>query len=160
MVGNVLINLLVVVALVAAGVVYYGGSSLDKPGPLEADKVVNIPARIGKRDIAETLRSEGVINVDSWRFLISVFLLKESQDLKPGEYSFHKNASLRQVVATIVEGKVVQHGVTIPEGLTSEQIVARLTDSDISQERSANCHARARFCPRPINSPAGPRARL
>ena len=30
-----------------------------------------------------------------------------------------------------VEGKVVQHAVTIPEGLTSEQIVARLTDNDI-----------------------------
>jgi len=31
----------------------------------------------------------------------------------------------------MVEGKVVQHALTIPEGLTSEQIVARLTDNDI-----------------------------
>ena len=31
----------------------------------------------------------------------------------------------------MVEGKVVQHAVTIPEGLTSEQIVARLSDNDI-----------------------------
>jgi UPF0755 protein len=30
-----------------------------------------------------------------------------------------------------VDGKVVQHSVTIPEGLTSEQIVARLSDNDI-----------------------------
>jgi UPF0755 protein len=51
--------------------------------------------------------------------------------LKPGEYSFQKNASLRDVIGTIVEGKVVQHSVTIPEGLTSEQIVARLSDNDI-----------------------------
>src|SRR5436190_1873580 len=51
--------------------------------------------------------------------------------LKPGEYSFQRNASLRDVIGTIVEGKVVQHSVTIPEGLTSEQIVARLTDNDI-----------------------------
>ena len=57
--------------------------------------------------------------------------LKASSDLKPGEYSFQKNASLRDVIATIVEGKVVQHSVTIPEGLTSEQIVARLSDNDI-----------------------------
>jgi UPF0755 protein len=60
-----------------------------------------------------------------------VFALKASSDLKPGEYSFQKNASLRDVIATIVEGKVVQHAVTIPEGLTSEQIVARLSDNDI-----------------------------
>src|SRR5947199_8291561 len=31
----------------------------------------------------------------------------------------------------MVEGKVVQHAATIPEGLTSEQIVARLSDNDI-----------------------------
>jgi UPF0755 protein len=31
----------------------------------------------------------------------------------------------------MVEGKVVQHLITIPEGLTSEQIVARLLDSDV-----------------------------
>jgi UPF0755 protein len=51
--------------------------------------------------------------------------------LKPGEYSFQKSASLRDVIGIIVEGKVVQHSVTIPEGLTSEQIVARLTDNEI-----------------------------
>ena len=72
-----------------------------------------------------------MINVNPWVFIGSVFALKASSDLKPGEYSFQKNASLRDVIATIVEGKVVQHSVTIPEGLTSEQIVSRLTDNDI-----------------------------
>jgi UPF0755 protein len=38
---------------------------------------------------------------------------------------------MRDVVATIVEGKVVAHQVSIPEGLTSEQIVARLLQDDI-----------------------------
>ena len=61
----------------------------------------------------------------------AAFALKASSELKPGEYSFQKNASLRDVIGIIVEGKVVQHAVTIPEGLTSEQIVARLTDNDI-----------------------------
>ena len=72
-----------------------------------------------------------MINVNPWLFIGGVFALKASSDLKPGEYSFQKNASLRDVIATIVEGKVVQHAVTIPEGLTSEQIVTRLTDNDI-----------------------------
>src|SRR4029079_13502835 len=48
-----------------------------------------------------------------------------------GEYLFPKGASVKDVVETIVEGKVVQHQLTIPEGLTSEQIVARLLESDI-----------------------------
>ena len=109
----------------------YGKQMLESPGPLQEDKIVNIPRAPASGDIADTLQREGVINVNPWLFIGSVFALKASSELKPGEYSFQKNASLRDVIGTIVEGKVVQHAVTIPEGLTSEQIVARLTDNDI-----------------------------
>ncbi|MBH5396814.1 endolytic transglycosylase MltG [Bradyrhizobium sp. CNPSo 4010] len=130
-VGNAIITLLLIAMLGAGGVYYYGRQVLEAPGPLKEDKIVNIPQRAGKRDIAETLNREGVTDVNPWVFIASVAALKASSDLKPGEYSFQKNASLRDVIATIVEGKVVQHAVTIPEGLTSEQIVARLSDNDI-----------------------------
>ena len=82
-------------------------------------------------DIADILQREGVIDNNRWAFIGAVFALKARSELKPGEYAFQKSASLRDVIGTIVEGKVVQHAVTIPEGLTSEQIVARLTDNDI-----------------------------
>jgi UPF0755 protein len=130
-IGNAIITILIILMIGAGTTYYYGRQLLETPGPLREDKVVNIPARAGKRDIADALQREGVINVNPWAFIGSVFALKASSDLKPGEYEFRKNASLRDVIATIVEGKVVQHAVTIPEGLTSEQIVARLTDSDI-----------------------------
>lgn len=130
-VGNAIITLLLIAMLGAGGVYYYGRQVLEAPGPLKEDKIVNIPQRAGKRDIAETLNREGVTDINPWVFIASVAALKASSDLKPGEYSFQKNASLRDVIATIVEGKVVQHAVTIPEGLTSEQIVARLSDNDI-----------------------------
>jgi peptidoglycan lytic transglycosylase G len=130
-VGNAIITLLLIGMIGAGAAYYYGRQVLESPGPLKEDKVVNIPQRAGKRDIAETLNREGVTDVNPWVFIGAVAALKASSDLKPGEYSFQKNASLRDVIATIVEGKVVQHPVTIPEGLTSEQIVARLTDNDI-----------------------------
>ncbi|APO53851.1 UPF0755 protein [Bradyrhizobium diazoefficiens] len=130
-VGNAIITLLLISMIGAGAVYYYGRQVLEAPGPLKEDKIVNIPQRAGKRDIAETLNREGVTDVNPWVFIASVAALKASSDLKPGEYSFQKNASLRDVIATIVEGKVVQHAVTIPEGLTSEQIVARLSDNDI-----------------------------
>jgi UPF0755 protein len=130
-VGNAIITLLIILMVGAGAAYYYGKQILDTPGPLQEDAIVNIPARAGKRDIADVLQREGVINVNPWLFIGGVLALKASSDLKPGEYSFQKNASLRDVIGTIVEGKVVQHAVTIPEGLTSEQIVARLTDNDI-----------------------------
>src|SRR6476661_9071189 len=130
-VGNAIITLLLIGLIGAGAAYYYGRQVLEAPGPLKEDKIVNIPQRAGKRDIAETLNREGVTDVNPWAFIASVAALKASSDLKPGEYSFQKNASLRDVIATIVEGKVVQHAVTVPEGLTSEQIVTRLSENDI-----------------------------
>ncbi|WP_257168241.1 endolytic transglycosylase MltG [Bradyrhizobium sp. SRS-191] len=130
-VGNAIITLLILAMIGAGAAYYYGRQILETPGPLQDDKIVNIPQRAGKRDIADVLAREGVIDVNPWIFIGGVYALKASSDLKPGEYAFQKNASLREVIGVIVEGKVVQHGVTIPEGLTSEQIVARLSDNEI-----------------------------
>jgi peptidoglycan lytic transglycosylase G len=129
--GNAIITI-ILIAMIGTGAIYvYGRQKIEAPGPLQEDKVVNIPARAGMTDIADILQREGVIDNNRWAFIGSVFALKARADLKPGEYSFQKNASLRDVIGTIVEGKVVQHSVTVPEGLTSEQIVARLTENDI-----------------------------
>jgi len=130
-VGNAIITILLIAMLGAGAAYYYGKQMLETPGPLQDEKIVNIPQHAGKRDIADVLTREGVIDVNPWFFIGGVYALKASSDLKPGEYAFQKSASLREVIATIVEGKVVQHAVTVPEGLTSEQIVARLSDNDI-----------------------------
>ena len=129
--GNAIITILLLVMIGGGGLYVYGKQKIEAPGPLQQDKIVNIPQRSGMSDIADILQREGVIDDNRWAFIGSVFALKARSDLKPGEYAFTKNASLREVIGTIVEGKVVQHSITIPEGLTSEQIVARLTENDI-----------------------------
>ncbi|WJR75296.1 endolytic transglycosylase MltG [Bradyrhizobium sp. NP1] len=130
-VGNAIITILLIAMLGTGAAYYYGRQKLEAPGPLQEDKIVNIPSRAGMADIADVLQREGVIDNNRWAFIGAVIALKARSELKPGEYAFQKNASLRDVIGTIVEGKVVQHSVTIPEGLTSEQIVARLSDNDI-----------------------------
>src|SRR3982075_4561361 len=130
-VGNAVITIILVAMIGTGGVYVYGKQKIEAPGPLQEDKIVNIPSRAGMTDISDILQREGVIENNRWAFIGAVFALKARSELKPGEYSFQKNASLRDVIATIVEGKVVQHAVTIPEGLTSEQILTRLADNDI-----------------------------
>jgi peptidoglycan lytic transglycosylase G len=130
-VGNAIITIVLVLMIGAGGAYFYGKQKLEAPGPLQEDKVVIIPSRAGMTDIAEILQKEGVIDNNRWVFIGGVFALKARSGLKPGEYAFQKNASLRDVIGTMVEGKVVQHAITIPEGLTSEQIVTRLSDNDI-----------------------------
>jgi UPF0755 protein len=130
-VGNAIITIVLVLLIGSAAAYYYGMQKIEAPGPLQDEKVVNIPTRAGMADIADTLQREGVIDNNRWAFIGAVIALKARSELKPGEYAFQKNASLRSVIATMVDGKVVQHAVTIPEGLTSEQIVARLSENDI-----------------------------
>jgi UPF0755 protein len=130
-VGNAIITILLIGLIGTGAAYYYGRKTIEAPGPLQEDKTVVIPSRAGMTDIADVLQREGVIDNNRWAFIGAVFALKARSDLKPGEYAFQKKASLRDVIGTIVEGKVVQHSVTLPEGLTSEQIVARLSDNEL-----------------------------
>ncbi len=128
-VGNLLLTLLFLLTVGAGLGFVIGKQRFDQPGPLAEDRIVNVP-RGGMRDTAELLAREGVIG-ESWLFVAGATLLKVRDDLKYGEYQFRKGASLRDVVETLMEGKVVQHGFTVAEGLTSDQIVARLLENTI-----------------------------
>ena len=130
-VGNAIFTLLILVTIAGGTAFLIGKTRFEAPGPLEAEKVVNISPRLGILEIADVLRREGVIDEHPMVFLGGILALKARTELKSGEYLFPKRASVRDVVETMVEGKVVQHLITIPEGLTSEQIVARLLDSDV-----------------------------
>jgi UPF0755 protein len=129
-IGNAIVSAFVLVALAAAVTLFVGKQRFEASGPLAADRTVNIPRGSGMHDIADMLSREGVID-QPWLFIGGVLVLKAREDLKAGEYEFKAHSSMRDVVATIVEGKVVAHQVSIPEGLTSQQIVARLLQDDI-----------------------------
>ncbi len=129
-IGNAIFSLCVLLAVVVGFAVYVGNERFEAPGPLQQDKIVNIPHGSGIRDITDVLQREGVID-QPWVFIGGVMVLKAREDLKAGEYQFRAHASLHDVVGTIVDGKVVPHQISFPEGLTSEQIVARLLDDDV-----------------------------
>ena len=127
-VGNAIFTVLIVISVAVGAALFFGKQRFDAPGPLADDKVVNIPRGLGTRDIADVLQREGVID-QPYIFMGGVIALKARGELKYGEYQFSKHASVADVVDTIIEGRVVQHAFTVPEGLTSEQIVARLLES-------------------------------
>ena len=129
-IGNAIFTIILLLAVVVGGTAFWGKQRFETPGPLTEAKVVNVP-RGGVRDIAELLVREGVVE-NSWIFVGGAVALKaRGEDLKFGEYQFAKGASPREVAETLIEGKVVQHQFTVAEGLTSEQIVARLAENDL-----------------------------
>jgi UPF0755 protein len=126
--GNALLTIVFLVTVVGGITFVLGKQRFELPGPLTEDKVVNVP-RGGIRETADLLMREGVIDQPTL-FIAGALVLKAQNELKYGEYRFTRNASLRDVVDTIIDGKVVQHAFTIAEGLTSDQIMQRLVENE------------------------------
>jgi UPF0755 protein len=129
-VGNAIFTILLLVAIFVGGGAYYGSQKFGETGPLDRERAVNIPPKTGIRDMAELLKREGVIE-NPTVFVIAALVLGKKDDLKAGEYVFEKGASISDVLETIASGKSIQHSVTMAEGLTTQQILQRLNDSEV-----------------------------
>lgn len=124
------LSFLLIAAVAAMFGLVWSQQRLREPGPLAADKVLYIAPGAEVPDIIAELDREGVIDSP---FALNLALLIDGSrsKVKAGEYLFKQNASLRDVIDTLVNGKQVLHAITIPEGLTSEQIVERLRESEV-----------------------------
>ena len=123
------LTFLLLLAVGAVAGLAYLQQSLNTPGPLQSDKVVVIARGTDGAEIVTQLESEGVI--DNSLLLNAALVLEGNRSkVRAGEYLFRKNASLRDVIDTLVSGKEILHSISIPEGLTSEQIVQRLRDNE------------------------------
>lgn len=94
-----------------------------RPGPLTASRTIVIPAGTGVSGIAGLLAKQGVIR-DPVSFTLLARLSGHGRALKAGEYEFPAAVSEVGAFAIIAEGRTVRHRLTIPEGLTSPEIVA------------------------------------
>jgi len=145
-VSGVLTLLLVIMVVVGAlsALLYH---QFESAGPLPVSRVVAIPKGEGRIEIATRLERQGIIS-NRWTFIASYLLRNALSDspveLKAGEYEIKKHASMADVLNTLVRGKGILLKLTIPEGLTSQQIVERVRGepdldgeiTDIPQEGS------------------------
>lgn len=125
-----LLTLVVVALAVVAGAGLLLHHEIDRPGPLEVTRAVAIPKGTSRNDMADRLAAEGVIK-NSWTFIVASLISesygeRKGQMLKYGDYEFKKGASIREVLETILDGKAVLAKLSIPEGLTSLQIIERV----------------------------------
>jgi UPF0755 protein len=129
-IGNAVLTIIVLLIIAVGALVYAGKGMFDAPGPLDRERSVVIPRDTGVRAIAEILRRERIIDTP-FIFVTAALLTRATSELKAGEYLFDARVSMRGVLEALVEGKSILHLVTIAEGLTSEQIVQRLRESDV-----------------------------
>lgn len=115
------------------GTLFLLNSQFNAAGPLREQKALTIAQGDGRIAIGTKLEQRGII---SNRHIFVIYHMVPNtlawltggkwNDLKAGEYEFAAGTSMRDVLRKVTEGKTLQYRVSIPEGLTSQQIVQRL----------------------------------
>lgn len=119
---------LIAAAGVAGGAWLWLDKETDKQGPLSAPAVITVAPGEGLYAIAERLEREGVIS-SGLAMRAAGRVRGVTRQIKTGEFEIPARASMGEILDKLVEGKVVLHRVTIPEGLTTAQAL-RLIEAD------------------------------
>lgn len=126
------LGFLSVCALLAAAGAAMGGYAVNRylsPGPLAEEKIVLVEKGSGVSTIAQKLQAEGVIN-EPLIFKLAARITGKHGSLKAGEYQFETGIPMASVLDKMHAGETFDRAITIPEGLTSWQIVQRLNALD------------------------------
>jgi len=127
--------ILLLLAVIVAGVVEWANAAWDTPGPAAAsgkETVVLIPLGNRTRDIARNLEQKGVIKyalLFQFDLALKRVLDAKMGKLKAGEYTIPSEASMGSIAKILVEGKSIQHKLTVAEGLTSDMVL-KLVQAD------------------------------
>ncbi|MCB1462032.1 MAG: endolytic transglycosylase MltG, partial [Nitratireductor sp.] len=122
---NAIFSVMVFMAILASGLVYFGKMRFEEPGPLQTTRTLVVREGSGLARIADQLQLNGIID-NEFIFRLGVRAHRASGALKAGEYAFAPGMSMYDVMETIRTGRGVLHKITFPEGLTSHQMMARL----------------------------------
>ena len=115
-----------VIGLLAfAALTYYGWNEYTKTGTRAEDKVYFVHKGQGVSHIANGLKLEGIIK-QPLLFRAAARLSGSDSKIHAGEYEISKTDSVRDILVKMANGEVYQRSITIPEGLTSWQIVQAL----------------------------------
>lgn len=102
---------------------------VKSPLPITEKFVVDMPQGAGARTLAKQLIQYKLLAHE----LIVKLAIKGygfEKKLKAGEFLIEPNMSLLNILEKISSGKVVMHKITIPEGLSSYQIVKLINDNE------------------------------
>ena len=123
----ILLTILLLLGLFSFGCYMY--LEFNRPAELQSDRVVIIPKGSGLNEIASLLINNGVIK-SRYPFILGAKIFGLSGRLKAGEYEFSKMVKPAAVLEILTAGRTLVRHITIPEGLTSKEIVKLLKEEN------------------------------
>ncbi|NOX72695.1 MAG: hypothetical protein GXP03_03400, partial [Alphaproteobacteria bacterium] len=124
------ITLLIVGMTLVGGIIAWGAGQMKGAGDFTEDVVFEVKKGDRFQVISERLAEEGLIS-DARIFRISARYSGDHAKLKFGEYKIPAYSSMDEVLGIIVSGKALAYQVTVPEGLTSWQVVQLLNEEPL-----------------------------
>lgn len=126
--GRLVVRLLVFVvllAVIAGAALFWIYANYTRPGPLAVPTTLVVEAGAGLDAIGAQLEGAGIID-DKMVFVLGARAEQAHTTLKAGEYEFVPRISPREVVALLASGRTVARRLTVPEGLTTHQVLAQI----------------------------------
>lgn len=128
--ANFMLSLLVFLVIGMGALFYFGKVQFTTDGPLAQDSTFFVKRGSGIVEISDQLeRTNLITDARIFRYGSRAYGLEKS--MKAGEYAIPAHASMRDIMNILVDGKSLMHSVTIPEGLTVQQIFDRIANSDV-----------------------------
>ena len=132
--NKILISLLIL--LMGFIVSYYGFILLQPASELldtKVEKIIHIESGSTVDKIASQLKEEEII-VDPLIFKFYLQFRGLSQQLRAGHYRLSSEMTISQIIDKLVAGKMASYKLTVPEGVTVENIAQRLEKEGIKKE--------------------------
>ena len=136
---RVLLGILVLLAvlLVPVGMLAWNWWQLQQPykGYTGAEKLVEVAPGTSASQILERLEKEGVLaDAGGARFYLVYFL--DDASIRAGEYLFQGPLTTPQVLRMLTRGQVVNHSITLVEGLTLEETADQLAKAGFGERET------------------------
>lgn len=128
--GLILISALLAFFLCAFVVLYMGYFLISPAGVDEKEEVFIVKKGSGLRAVATELEERGLIR-SRHLFMVWAILKGGTRNIKAGEYSLSQSLPPVRMFHILASGAVKTYPVTIPEGLTAEQIAEILAKKNL-----------------------------
>ncbi|MEM1151857.1 MAG: endolytic transglycosylase MltG [Pseudomonadota bacterium] len=116
---------------IAGGVAgyFWFQDAVQRPGPLAEETVFEVNRGETLIAVAARAHSEGLI-ADDRLLRLHARLTDRETAIKTGEFAIPERVSIATFLELLVAGDVIQYSITVPEGLTTSQIMARVAEDD------------------------------
>ncbi len=123
-----------VMVIVLPGLIFFNYA--NSPIDFEYREVtVEVPRGTSFAETADILEEAGLLRHKEW-FSLLAFITGASKQIKAGEYDLRSSMTPMAALKRLVEGKIKEYQVFIPEGFTLSQIADRLEDQGLADRET------------------------